>query len=423
MMWEILDSTHKEQSFSNSHLFLWGDNLAIMNTGLNSFENEIKTAYIDPPYNTGTDVGAFSYANKIGDDAWIEYIENRVKATHNLLSDDGLAILTIDDQMVAELRVLCNEIFGKKNFIATIPISIKPGGRTNDSIIAVEHEYLLIYAKDRNKASGNLWPESEKTIKSYKRKDENGFFKMRDFMRTGGHSYPVDRPNSFYCVRYNENTKEMTPTYSLKDYMLSNSIDDFTEDLIDKYVSEIDNEFSKENCLLIYPIDSKSKFRIWRRTIPSIKYLIDNQLIEIRKEKKKPPSLRIKDYQKKGVLPRSMWTNSKYDATTYGTKLLKKIIGNNEFSYPKSLNAVKDILQIFLSNDEDNVVLDIFGGSGTTNHAILEINKQHNRKHKCITIEQESYIENVAYKRNVIVNQTEKYAGNNESIILAKFQQ
>ena len=76
-MWEIIDSTHKEQSFSNSHLFLWGDNLAIMNTGLNSYENEIKIAYIDPPYNTGTDVGAFSYANKIGDDAWIEYIENR----------------------------------------------------------------------------------------------------------------------------------------------------------------------------------------------------------------------------------------------------------------------------------------------------------------------------------------------------------
>ena len=97
-----------------------------------------------------------------------------------------------------------------------------------------------------------------------------------------------------------------------------------------------------------------------------------------------------------------MWTDSKYDATTYGTKLLKKIIGNNEFSYPKSLNAVKDILLIFLSSDEDNVVLDIFGGSGTTNHAILEINKQLNRRHKCITIEQESYIEDVAYKRNVI---------------------
>ena len=403
MGWKIIEKSSTDVSFSDSHLFLQGDNLKIMQDELGVFSNSIKLIYVDPPYNTGTDAKAFSYANKIGDDAWIEFMNSRLRTAYELLAEDGVVILTIDDEMMAELKLLCNQIFAKKNFIGCIPIIIKPGGRSNDSFIRVEHEYILLYAKDSEKVNINLWPESDKSLKQYKYEDEGGKYKLRDFMRTGGHSYPIDRPNSFYCIKFDNSTHSLQTSTTLRDYMESQSIEIYSDKVLKSFVEEIEKTFSEDNHTLVFPTDSNKNYRIWRQTKPSFHELVNQNEIKVQRRERKPISIRIKDYAKSGVLPRSMWVDSKYDASTYGTKLLKDLVGENEFSYPKSLHAVIDSLGLFLSKSNDQLVLDMFGGSGTTNHAIIEINKIHKRKHRCITLEMQDYIRHVAYDRNKMV--------------------
>lgn len=412
--WRIIRSSFKEISFKSSHLFLQGDNLEIMTHHLQPFQQRVHLAYVDPPYNTGSDAAAFSYANLVGIEAWVEFMRERLFALKNILSENGVIILTIDDEMMADLKLLCDRIFGRNNFIGSIPIVIKPGGRSNDSFLAVEHEYILLYGKDVSNLVVNLWPESEANLSAYKQSDTNGRYKLRDFMRTGGHSTPESRPNSFYCIKFHKSTHAFQTSVSLRDYMEKNNIQTYSSELLKAFVHEVSESMTEEDYGLVFPVDSEGEFRVWRQTIPSFQNLVNEKMIEVRQIPKRPPSIRIKDYAKDGVLPRSVWTDSRYDASTYGTKLLKDLIGENMFSYPKSLHAVMDALNLFLSKDEDQIVLDMFGGSGTTSHAVIEINRENKRQHQCITLEQLDYIEDVAFTRSDLVRQRpqKKQVGN-----------
>jgi len=387
------------ETIENSHLFLKGDNYDIMLLLERCLNNQIQIAYIDPPYNTGTDSAAFSYANKFGDDAWILFMKERLEVLHPLLSDSGCAILTIDDHMMAHLKILCDEVFGRANFIGCIPIRIKPGGRSNDSYIAVEHEYILLYAKNIKLIKLNLWPEAEKNRKSYTKVDEKGKYKLRDFMRTGGHSSPKARPNSFYPISYHRQTHEFSVGESLQDFLRARSIDVIADKVISDYVVMIEKTFNDADSNVLFPIDTTGSYRVWRQTKPSFLTRVEGNEIVISQKSDGSPAVRIKDYAKDGVRPISMWVDKRYDASTYGTKLLKELIGENEFSYPKSLHAVRDALELFTSDEKNDIVLDMFGGSGTTTHAVMDMNSDDEGSRRCISIEIEDYIDTVAYRR------------------------
>ena len=385
-----------------------------MSDHLTPFHQHVHVAYVDPPYNTGSDAAAFSYDNLVGVEAWIEFMRLRLVALKNILSPSGVVILTIDDEMMADLKLLCDSIFGRKNFIGSIPIVIKPGGRSNDSFLAVEHEYILLYANEVSQVVMNRWPESEANLGAYTLSDENGRYKLRDFMRTGGHSTPESRPNSFYCIKLEMSTHAFQTSISLRDFMEENDIDTYSGDVLNEFVANVSDTMKEEGYGLVFPIDTKNEYRVWRQTIPSFQNLVKEKMIQVRQVLKKLPSIRIKDYAKEGVLPRSVWTDRRYDASTHGTKLLNELIGENRFSYPKSLYAVIDALKLFLSEEENQIVLDMFGGSGTTNHAVIEINREHGRQHRCITLELLDYIEDVAYERSSLVRQVpqNKQVGN-----------
>ena len=433
LAWRVMNIHPESHEIQNhvdkSHLMLKGDNFEIMSVLKRRFAGQIRMAYVDPPYNTGTDAAAFSYANRIGDDAWVFFMRERLEVLLPLLSDQSCVILTIDDHMIAHLKMLCDDIFGRINFLGCIPVRIKPGGRSNDSFIAVEHEYILLYAKNIDSVKLNLWPESEKNLKAYSKKDERGNYKFRDFMRTGGHSTPESRPNSFYPIKYHRETHKFTVAESLKQFVDKNSISEITEQVIADYVKATQNEFSDESSNIVFPEDTSDSFRVWRQTKDSFLKLVEDNSIAVGQTKKYgPPSIRIKDYAKDGVLPPSMWTDKKYDASTHGTKLLEDLIGKNEFSYPKSLYAVRDVLELFTSGEKNDIVLDMFGGSGTTTHAVIDMNSEDNGQRRCISIEIEDYIETVAYRRAYeAMRKTKTPAGNtllgwmNEKNILEGF--
>ena len=150
----------------------------------------------------------------------------------------------------------------------------------------------------------------------------------------------------------------------------------------------------------ILPLDSSGNKRVWRKTRPSFLKHVNDQEIKIERNKSGQWKVKIIDKIKKGTRPKSVWTDSRYDASSHGTKLLKNLFeGQKVFSYPKSIHAVKDIIEIFTEKEGDDIILDFFAGSGTTAHAVLELNEKDSGNRQFILVEQMDYVEGVTVPR------------------------
>lgn len=355
------------------NLLIKGNNLLALYTLRRRLAGKIKIIYIDPPYNTKGDANTFAYNNTFNHSAWLTFMKNRLEVARELLREDGVLAVTIDDEEQAYLTVLCDEIFGRENKMGVLTVQIKPSGRTTDTYLSTSHEYVLFYSKNENAPAINFFDLDESQKAQFKNVDGDGnAFKWRDFLRTGGYSTPEERPNSYYPIYFNPDTGDIT-------------------------VEKHDAPYVE-----ILPVDSEGKHRVWRKTKPSLNIHI--QAGEIKVEQIKGVwKVRLIDRIKEGVRPKSVWVDSKYDAATYGTKLLKQIFGGDKvFSFPKSLHATFDVIKMF-SDGDDDIILDFFAGSGTTAHAVMELNKNDGGSRKFIVIEQMDYIEEVTKERLVRV--------------------
>lgn len=290
-------------------------------------------------------------------------------------------VVAIDDSEQAYLKVLCDEIFGRNNFIASVIIQSNPRGRTTNTHFATCHEYAIFYAKDIDCVSINFLKLTKSQQQEFDKNDENGEYRLLPFRRSGGTSTPEERPNSYYPIYYNP----------------------------------IKNLFSLENSagfVEIFPIDKYGKKRVWRQTRPSLLEAIKRGDMVCNKSKGKYV-VQMKDRSKGGRKPKTIWADSKYDASANGTVLLKNIFeGDKVFSYPKSLFTVKDIVDIITERGGDDIVLDIFGGSGTTAHAVMLLNKEDGGKRKFVLSEQMDYAKDVTAKRMYKVIKNEHFNEN-----------
>lgn len=354
----------------DENLIVKGNNLLSLYSIRERYKSKIKLIYIDPPYNTSGDSNTFAYNNTFNHSTWLTFMRNRIKVAKDLLTDDGVLAIAIDDEEQAYLKVLCDEIFHRENYIGTLVVQTKPSGRTTDSYLATSHEYVLFYAKIANAPEINFFELTDEQKSQYKEGDGADAFKWRDFLRTGGFSTPEERPNSYYPIYFNTKTKKA----SLK----------------------------KEGAdsVEILPLDSTGKKRVWRKTPVSFTEHNDKGEINITQNNKGEWKVQIIDRIKKGFRPKSVWIGSKYDASSHGTKLLKELFkGEKVFSYPKSIYAVKDTVDLFTERGGDDIVLDFFGGSGTTAHAVLMLNKEDGGKRNFIICEQMDYVETVTRER------------------------
>jgi len=357
----------------DDNLIIKGNNLLALYSLRKRFRNSVKLIYIDPPYNTKGDANTFSYNNTFNHSSWLTFMENRLIVSRELLRNDGVIAIAIDDEEQAYLKVLADDVFGRENFIGNLVIQIKPSGRTNDAYFATCHEYVLFYAKNKDNVDINFMPLTEEQKKQYKEGLGDEIYKWRDFLRTGGYSTPEERPNSYYPIYYNPETEEISLS-------------------------------ANEGSIEIWPIDSEGKKRVWRKTPSSFQEHLNVGEIKV-VNNKGIYKVRIIDRVKSGIRPKTIWTDKKYDAATYGTKLLKKLFdGDKVFSFPKSLYAVKDVISLFTDSDENDLVLDFFGGSGTTAHAVSELNHEDGGNRKFILCEQMDYVESVTAKRVQMIN-------------------
>lgn len=327
------------------------------------YKEKVKAIYIDPPYNT--DASKINYKNEFEHSSWLTLLNQSFTLSKDFLSINGILNCAIDDYEANNLQMLLNDIFGSNNNLGNLIIQIKPSGRTNDYFLATSHEYILNYSKSYDDINVNFQNLSEEKANEYNEQDSVSRFKWRDFLRTGGYSTPEERPNSYYPIYYNPTINEIS---------------------LDR----------KEGCVCILPIDSDGKKRVWRKTPNSfLEHLCSNEIkvVQIRNEYK----VRIIDRIKNGVRPKSMWYDSKYDSSAHGTKLLSNLFADNLFSFPKSIYAVVDTIQ--LTVDKTHTVLDYFAGSGTTGHATIKLNREDEGKRKYILVEMGAYFDTVTKPR------------------------
>lgn len=359
-------------------LLIHSDNFQGLNILGCGLKEKIQAIYIDPPYNT--DAGPISYKNGYRSSSWASLVDDRIKLGKKLLRPDGVLVATIDDYQYRELNFILEENFGRNNIAGTVVIRMNPSGRPLPQGFAQSHEYA-IFAKNTSQAVIKSLPRSDKQNARYKYRDDDGSMYMWElFRKRGSNSEQKDRPSLYYPIYVSDDTIRV-PAMEYDDQQKTWHV----------------HESPKDGEVVVYPVDDAGIHRTWRgqpdalRKKPSdYKCKIEDGVVTIY-YKFRPDS--------EGVLPPTNWIDAKYSATEHGTGYLKKYFTEyNVFSYPKSIYAVEDCLRVAGVGSE-SFVIDYFAGSGTTAHAVINMNRVDSGNRKYVLIEQGEYFDSVIKPR------------------------
>ncbi|WP_187939412.1 site-specific DNA-methyltransferase [Helicobacter pylori] len=332
-----LESALKDK---NTNYLIKGNNLIALHSLKKKFAKQVKCIYIDPPYNTGND--SFNYNDNFNHSSWLVFMKNRLEAAREFLSDDGVIFVQCDDNEQAYLKVLMDEIFLRENFVNTIIWEKKYSPQNDAKWFSDNHDFILLYAKDKEIWRPNLLPRTSEMNARYKNldNDERGAWKPSDcLVKTymASYDYPITTPSG----------KIVTPP----------------------------------------------KGRCWMTSKENFQKLVDDNRIYFGRNGDNVPSLkRFLSEVKQGTTPLTIWKYTEVGHNQDATKQLLALFNNVKlFDTPKPEALISRILEI--STQENDLVLDFFAGSGTT-CAVA-----HKMKRRYIGIEQMDYIETITKER------------------------
>jgi adenine-specific DNA-methyltransferase len=345
------------------NLFIEGDNLEALKIIQETYLGAVKMIYIDPPYNTGRNLlYKNDYSERIDDflirsnqkDAsggrlvanpetngrfhsdWLSMMCQRLRVAKNLLAKDGVLVCAIDESEFGTLSVLMKEIFSGSSWEhAYVSVVHNPRGQQGKNFSYV-NEYLIF-----------VYPSGLKAIGDRKIREED--VNWSQFRNWGGESERADAKNCFYPV-----------------IVEGDEIIGFGDVCPDDFHPR-QTEWT-DGVAYIYPIDNDGVERKWRYARQSVEDIAD-----LLRARKTDGGYQI-EIGKNFGLYRTVWTDKRYDANEYGTKLVNGLIEGAGFTFPKSLWAVYDPIEAVTASDKDAIVLDFFGGSGTTAHAVMQLN-------------------------------------------------
>lgn len=347
---------------STENIYIEGDNLEVLKLLRQNYYNSIKMIYIDPPYNTGNDFvynDTFKMNKEESDKAegivsenneklqknqkstnryhanWLNMMYPRLKLARDLLTDDGVIFISIDDNEQANLKRLCDEIFGEENFVDTLIWKKLYGGKNDVQWFAHHHDYILTYSKNKNLWQPNLLPRNEKQNERYKNPDNDprGAWTSSDFTQFG------PTPNCIYEIE--------TPSGI-------------------KYLPQ-------EGKRWITTYDSYLKLRE------------ENRLWFGENGENMPRLKRYLSEVKQGVSQTTFLEYSDVGHSDEANKELKKLFKNKIFDYPKPIRLLKRLC--FLALSSKDTILDFFSGSATTAHAVMQLNSEDNGNRKYIMVQ------------------------------------
>lgn len=356
----------------DDNLIIHGDNLHALKALLPQYAGKIKCIYIDPPYNTGNEGWCYNdnvnsptmkewlkkEANPVDKedmerhDKWLCMMYPRLKLLHELLADDGVIFVSIDDNEVHHLRLLMDEIFGEENFVGQAVWEKMYTTKNDSSQLSQSHEYIFVYLKNFNDGKLQLLPRTEEMDARYINpdKDPRGAWKPIPLYAKG------ERKNGRYPVISPRTGKEWLPEP-------------------DKHwlYSEVDtNEMIADN-RIYFGKDGNAQ--------PNVKRF----LTEVQQ----------------GTKGKSLWKHTEVGSNDSAKRELKEIFSSGApFDYPKPTTLIKRILQLGTSKGGNDIILDSFAGSGTTAHAVLDLNSEDggNRKFILVQIDEEVNKETEPYK-------------------------
>lgn len=348
---------------NTENLYIEGDNLEVLKLLQNSYFNKVKMIYIDPPYNTGNDfIYVDDFAQNIDEyeeakgsfdeegnrlfkntdtngrfhSDWCSMIYPRLVLARNLLADDGVIFISIDDNEQANLKKICDEVFGEKNFIAQViwerayaPVNLKKHFSEN-------HDYIICYAKDIDKAICNGLPRASEANDRY--------------------SNPDNDPRGVW----QSDNLSVGPIVQSKIY-----------------------EIITPGGRKVLPPEGYC----WRLTKEKFKEYIEDNRIWFGKDGNNVPRIkRFLSEVKQSVTPMTIWKYSEVGHSQDAKQNLKKLFdGKSFFDYPKSVELIKRCIQLY--SNESSIIIDFFSGSATTAHAVMQLNAEDGGKRKFIMVQ------------------------------------
>lgn len=370
------NGTQNKQPTDCGNKIIHGDNLEALKSLLPEYEGKIKCIYIDPPYNTGNE--GWVYNDNVNDpkikrwlgqvvgkeaedltrhDKWLCMMYPRLKLLHKLLADDGAIFISIDDNEQANLKLLCDEIFGGGNYLTNFIWKRRSGSNDAKNFLSVDHEYLVMYQKSSKLVLNGV----VKDIKNYKNPD-NDYRGLWASDNLTCNKTKAERPNLFY---------EITDPKTGKSYAANpNRVWVYERERMQRMI---------EQGKVIFPKSEKGT--------PQYK----RHLSELRNLSKPVSSWIFPANTKDDFIGISSSINS------VATKELRDIFDAQLFDYPKPIDLIEGLLNQV--SNKNSIILDSFAGSGTTAHAVLNLNKQDGGNRKFICIEMEDYAETITAER------------------------
>lgn len=337
------------------------DNFQALNLLQAKYQGQVKCIYIDPPYNTNA--SPIIYKNEYRHSSWVSLMQDRIFLGLNLAQQSAIQFTAIDHAELFNLGKLQDNIFKEENRIAIIPIQHNPKGRNQAVFFSENCEYMFCYAKNISKAKFNQVAIDAEVLETFTEKDEKGRYRWESFVRARTSWSKKNKPNNWYPIYVN---------------------DDFSEITLENKLGYIE----------LFPVTASGDFS-WK--------VIPKSFIEQNKEKgyfkvinEEGKIVIYHKYYEQQVF-KNFWSQKKYQSEFNGTNLLKNILGKSLFSFPKSIFAVSDSIKIV--SEKNDLILDYFAGSGTTAHAVINLNREDGGNRKFILVEQGEYFDTVLKPR------------------------
>ncbi|EIQ2586335.1 site-specific DNA-methyltransferase, partial [Listeria innocua] len=338
------------------NLIIKGNNLIALHTLKKRYAKKVKLIYLDPPYNTGKD--GFKYNDRFNHSSWLVFMKNRLEIAKDFLRDDGLIMMSIDDNQQAELKILCNEIFGSQNFLANLVWNLKTG--TQAGHFTRSHEYILVFAKNKS-----LLPNFS---------GGEGFIEHSALKRIGQKN-PASDFTFLKGTRFDaDDGTELTGTWgtsektTLKQGRMKAKNGKLMEDVT------LEAGWAMKTQMTSW-FDGRETYDTKGQKVLEF-YFNSNGILRYKKER--------------GIInPKTVIDD--VGSTKGGTSHLEELIENNSFSFPKNERLIERLISITTS--EGDLVMDFFMGTGTTAAV------SHKLKRKYIGIEQMNYINDVSVPR------------------------
>lgn len=361
-----------------THILIEWDNYHALSVLSYTHERKIDVIYIDPPYNTWAK--DWKYNNDYVDSEdqfrhskWLAMMSKRLVLSRSLLTEKWFIVLAIDHYELFSLWLLCDEIFWEENRIGVVAVVHKSEWRNQEKFFWTSHEYMMFYAKDKKKCDFQSVILDSTIQETFNMEDEKWKYRLNNYLRSWGwdQNLRINKQNSYYPIYVSADLTEITLTET--------------------------HWYSA-----IYPITNSWQERTWKTKADTLLEALE--LGEIIAQRDNKWNVQIYEKYRENQIIKTHWVDPKYHAIHHWTKLIEKILWSKKFDFPKSLFLLIDILKI--TSMKDSIILDFFAGSGTTWHAVLELNKEDGWKRQFIlcTNNENNIAEEVTYPRirNVI---------------------